>query len=241
MPVIPTLSPHRAAAAGSEQVAEPRFEDIDAAHRMLAPLMEAIAAVGGPHCEVVLHDLTTGDLEHSVRAILNGHVSGRSVGGPSTNLRAEVLRDQTKDHNAYGYRGRTSDGRELISSSVYYRDHDGRIIAALCINRDLSPVQGAMASLAALLPESPGSETESPHELIGPDVNSVLEDMISEAIAATGKPTSVMTKADRIEVLRLLEDRGAFHIKRAAEKVSARLGVSRVTTYGYLDEVRRGA
>ena len=45
MPVIPTLSPHRAAAAGSEQVAEPRFEDIDAAHRMLAPLMEAIAAV----------------------------------------------------------------------------------------------------------------------------------------------------------------------------------------------------
>jgi predicted transcriptional regulator YheO len=50
-----------------------------------------------------------------------------------------------------------------------------------------------------------------------------------------------MTKADRIEVLRLLEDRGAFHIKRAAEKVSARLGVSRVTTYGYLDEVRRSS
>ena len=38
----------------------------------------------------------------------------------------------------------------------------------------------------------------------------------------------------------LLEDRGAFHIKRAAEKISARLGVSRVTAYGYLDEVRRG-
>lgn len=232
MPVTPTLSPHRAA--------EPRFEDIAAAHRMLSPLMEAIAAVGGPHCEVVLHDLTTGDLEHSVYAILNGHVSGRSVGGPSTNLGAEVLRDQARDHNAYGYRGRTSDGRELISSSVYYRDHEGRIIAALCINRDLSPVQGAMASLAALLPESPGNDAESPHELVGPDVNSVLEDMISEAIAATGKPAAVMTKADRIEVLRLLEDRGAFHIKRAAEKVSARLGVSRVTTYGYLDEVRRG-
>ena len=63
--------------------------------------------------------------------------------------------------------------------------------------------------------------------------------MINEAIAAVGKPATAMGKADRIDVLRLLEDRGAFHIKRAAEKVSARLGVSRVTTYGYLDEVRR--
>ena len=168
-----------------------RFADIAAVHRTLAPVMEAIAAVGGPYCDVVLHDLSSRDLEHSVYAIVNGHVSGRSVGGPSTNLGAEVLRDETKDHNAYGYRGLTADGRELISSSVYYRDLDGH------------------------------------------------EDMINEAIAAVGKPATAMGKADRIDVLRLLEDRGAFHIKRAAEKVSARLGVSRVTTYGYLDEVRR--
>jgi predicted transcriptional regulator YheO len=217
-----------------------RFADIDEAHRVLAPLMEAIAAVGGPHCEVVLHDLSTGDLDHSVRAILNGHVSGRSVGGPSTNLGAEVLRAPEKDHDAYGYRGRTADGRELISSSVYYRDHEGRIIASLCINRDLSPLQGAMAALAALVPAAGDDGAAPPHELVAPDVSSVLEDMISEAIAAVGTPVPAMSKADRIEVLRLLEDRGAFHIKRAAEKVSARLGVSRVTTYGYLDEVRRG-
>lgn len=243
MPVTPELSPHSDVAepaAPAEQVAEPRFADITAAHRMLAPLMEAIAAVGGPHCEVVLHDLSRRDLEHSVYAIVNGHVSGRSVGGPSTNLGAEVLRDESLDHNAFGYRGRTADGRELISSSVYYRDHDGRILASLCINRDLSPTQNAMAALSALLPESSGDAGGAPHELVAPDVASVLEDMISEAITATGKIPSAMTKADRIEVLRLLEDRGAFHIKRAAEKVSARLGVSRVTTYGYLDEVRRG-
>lgn len=240
MPATPAQPATSTPAPSAERPESPRFADIDEAHRMLAPLMEAIAAVGGPHCEVVLHDLSSGDLDHSVRVILNGHVSGRTVGGPSTNLGMEVLRDPGRNHDAFGYRGRTADGRELISSSVYYRDLDGRIIAALCINRDLSPVQGAMASLAALLPEAGGAGSEAPHELVAPDVSSVLEDMISEAVAAIGKPATVMTKADRIEVLRLLEDRGAFHIKRAAEKVSARLGVSRVTTYGYLDEVRRG-
>ncbi|HLT66920.1 MAG TPA: PAS domain-containing protein [Microbacterium sp.] len=217
-----------------------RYEDFAEVRRATAPLMQAIAAVGGTDCEVVLHDLSSHDLDHSIAAIVNGHVSGREVGGPSTNLGIEVLQNEAADHNAYGYRGRTSDGRELISSSVYYRDRDGHIIAALCINRDLSRVQTVMAALGGLLPEAQSDVTDGPRELIGPDVSSVLDDMISEAIAAVGMPTTAMGKEDRIEVLRLLEGRGAFHIKRAADKVASRLGVSRVTVYGYLDEVRNG-
>jgi predicted transcriptional regulator YheO len=217
-----------------------RFADIAEARRALEPVMEAIAAVGGRDCEVVLHDLSARDLEHSVYAIINGHVSGRVVGGPSTSLGAGVLHDESQEHNAFGYRARTVDGRELISSSVYYRDREGRIIAALCINRDLSPLRDALQAVAGLAPHPAGADDEGPRELVGQSVSDVLDDMIAEAIAAVGKPASAMTKADRIEVLRLLEGRGAFHIKRAAERVSARLGVSRVTTYGYLDEVRRG-
>lgn len=217
-----------------------RFTDIEEVHRVLAPAMRAIAAAVGRNCEVVLHDLTSRDLEHSIYAIVNGHVTGRAVGGPSTNLGAEVLRDESADHDAFGYRGRTSDGRDLMSSSVYYRNHAGQIIAALCINVDLSPLQTAMTMLATLTPEAQDDRLDAPRELVGPDVHSVLDEMITEAMDAVGKPAPAMSKPDRIEVLRLLEARGAFHIKRAADRVSARLGVSRVTVYGYLDEVRRG-
>ncbi|WP_203137101.1 helix-turn-helix transcriptional regulator [Microbacterium sp. JZ31] len=216
-----------------------RFESVEDLHRVVEPVMRAIAAAVGSHCEVVLHDLSSRDLDHSIYAIVNGHVSGRSVGGPSTNLGFEVLRDESADHNAFGYRGRTVDGRELVSSSVYYRDPAGRILAALCINVDLTPMQSALNAIAALAP-APQAEAEGPKEVVGPDIARVLDDMISEAIATVGKPTPDMGKSDRIEVLRLLDSRGAFHIKRAADRVSARLGVSRVTVYGYLDEVRRG-
>lgn len=215
-----------------------RFIDVDEAFRMLAPVMEAIAAAIGPNCEVVLHDLSSGVLDHTIHAILNGHVSGRSVGGPSTNLGVEVLNDQEGDHNEFGYRGFTADGRELSSSSVYYRDHDGRVIVALCINLDLSPAQTAMAALAHLLPARDG-DAAAPRELVSPDIASVLDDMVSEALATVGKPVPSMTKADRVAALRLLEERGAFHIKRAADTVASRFGVSRVTVYGYLDEIRR--
>ena len=38
----------------------------------------------GPNCEVVVHDLETEDVDHSIVVIENGHVSGRKLGdGPS--------------------------------------------------------------------------------------------------------------------------------------------------------------
>ena len=213
------------------------FESVAELYAMLEPVMRAITAAVGPHCEVVLHDLSDRSMERTIYAIENGDVSGRTVGGPSTNLGLGVLQHEDIDHNAFGYHGRTSDGRDLHCSSVYYRNGAGSVIAALCINIDLTAVQNAQAILSGLLP-SEGDE--GPQEIVGPDIQMVLEEMIDTAVKATGKPVNLMTKADRIEVLRVLEDRGAFHLKRAVDRVSARLGISKVTAYSDLDSVRSG-
>ncbi|TDE89547.1 transcriptional regulator [Occultella glacieicola] len=215
--------------------AKPTFESIDDLYAVLHPVMRAITSAVGPHCEVVLHDLTARSMESTIYAIENGVVTGRSVGGPSTNLGLGVLQDEQANHDAFGYHGRTSDGRDLHCSSVYYRNRAGSVIAAFCINIDLTAVQNAQAILAALLPADGES---APQEIVGPDIQMVLEDMIDTAVKSIGKPVSLMTKADRIKVLRLLEERGAFHIKRAVDRVAARLGISKVTAYSDLESVR---
>ena len=46
------------------------------------PLVDFIAGIVGPNCEVVLHDLSN---DESIVAIRNNHISGRK-GGPLTNL-----------------------------------------------------------------------------------------------------------------------------------------------------------
>ena len=47
-------------------------------------LAKALAKQFGDNCEIVLHDLTSSDIEHSVVLVENGHVTHRSVGdGPS--------------------------------------------------------------------------------------------------------------------------------------------------------------
>ena len=48
---------------------------------LLKQMAHGLAAEFGPSCEVVIHDLTVEDLEHTVVHIENGQVTGRSLGG----------------------------------------------------------------------------------------------------------------------------------------------------------------
>lgn len=204
---------------------------------LLSPVMKGIAAAVGSHCEVVLHDLSRRDLEHTIVAIENGHVTGRTVGGPSTNLGLEQLRDESTDHDAFGYRSRTRDGRELRSSSVYFRDEKGRVVAALCINVDTTPLLAARKALDDALSHEPPTVPDR-GEIFASDINEILDQLIETAIARTGKPVALMDRKDRVDVLRTLDERGAFFVKRAVDRVARRLGVSRVTAYSYLDRIR---
>ncbi|MGQ7787981.1 helix-turn-helix transcriptional regulator [Nesterenkonia sp. K-15-9-6] len=213
----------------------PRFESIEELHAVLAPVMKAVAVTIGEHCEVVLHDLSRRDMDQTIHAIENGHVSGRSVGGPSTDRGLTLLKDESVDHDAFGYRGRTADGRELHCSSVYYRNRAGSVIGALCINVDLTALENVRSIISSLLPTQ---QQDEPEEIVGPSIDAVLDGMLESAIAEIGKPPPVMVKDDRIAVLRRLEARGAFHIKRAVDRVSQRLGISKVTAYSYLDTIR---
>lgn len=215
-------------------------ETIEELHALLAPVMKAIATAVGPHCEVVLHDLSSRhvDLRHTIRAIENPQVTGRAVGGPSTNLGLEVLRDEAADHNDFGYRGQTEDGRQLHCSSVYYRNAAGHVIGALCVNVDLTPLQHAQALIGSMLPAATGARAKETH---APDIATVLDTLFESAVDAVGKPVPLMDRADRMEVLATLDQQGAFEIRRSVELVSRRLGISKVTAYAYLDELRKAA
>ena len=50
-----------------------------------------------------------------------------------------------------------------------------------------------------------------------------------------------MDRDDRLAVLKFLDERGAFFVKRAVDRVARRLSVSRVTAYNYLEQIRAAA
>lgn len=226
-------------AVPAHEPARQTYETAEQVLRVYRPVMRALAAAAGPTTEIVLHNLDGADVDlgHTIMAIENGHVTGRSVGGPSTSLGLDVLKHRRADHDAYGYTGYTSDGRELRCSSVYFHNAVGDIIASLCVNVDLSPLQQARNVLAALLPEQPAAPG-APREHIGTDLVAVMDSMISQALHEAGRPVEAMSRDDKIGVLERLDQRGATQMRKSVEAIAKRLGISRVTAYNYLEEAR---
>lgn len=70
------------------------------------PLMDFLAAFLGKSTEIVLHDLM--DWHCSVVAIRNGHISGREMGSPVTDLALQVLNEAKYKDVPYisGYQSR---------------------------------------------------------------------------------------------------------------------------------------
>lgn len=48
-----------------------------------------------------------------------------------------------------------------------------------------------------------------------------------------------MKRREKIELIRFMDEKGIFLMKGAVDKVADQLGISRVTVYSYLDEVKK--
>lgn len=69
-------------------------------------------------------------------------------------------------------------------------------------------------------------------------LDDALAHLIAQAETRIGRPLSEMSRADKQQLVRYLDDRGAFALRKAVEHVAEILGVSRFTVYNYLDSVR---
>ncbi len=200
---------------------------------MFQSLMKGLTAIFGTNCEVVLHDLTEG-YESTVVMIENGHVTDRRVGDCGSNLGLEVLRGTVVDGDKYGYFTNTRDGRVLRSSSIYIRNDDGKVVGCLCVNFDVSNLMVADKTIRSLISNGEGEKEE---EFFVNDVNQLLDALLRKAREEVGKPVSYMSREEKVKVVRFLDQKGAFLITKAGNRICQFLDISKFTLYSYLDEV----
>ena len=200
-------------------------------------MAKGLAGQFGQNCEVVIHDLRGNDLEHSIVAIENGHVTGRSIGdGPSHIVLESLKGDPKMLQDRISYLTRTSDGRVLKSTTLFIRDDEDRVIGLLGINYDIS----MLVSLEGSLRDFTGQDrlTSEP-EAISRNVADLLDELLERSVSLVGKPTAMMSKDDKIRAIRFLDDNGAFLITKSGPKVCQYFGISTYTLYSYLDEIRK--
>ncbi|MFA4965165.1 MAG: PAS domain-containing protein, partial [Thermoleophilia bacterium] len=99
-------------------------QPLDIRLQALLPVVQGMAEMFGPDCEVVLHDVTR--LPHSIVAIENGSVTGRTVGDVPTDRMLRTLRHSDESQDVRVYLS-SRDGKILKSLAVTLRDEAGRV------------------------------------------------------------------------------------------------------------------
>ena len=202
---------------------------------MLKQIAAGLAAQFGKNCEIVIHDLTTGSLEHSIVHIENGGLTGRKIGdGPSRIVFDAIRHEEGPLKDRLAYLTRTENGRTLKSSTIYINGDDGKLNYIFSINFDITTLLAVQDGVHSIV-SCDGPETAASPNIITHDVNGLLEELIEQSVALVGVPVSLMTKEDKIKAINFLNDAGAFLITKSGDKVAKYFEISKYTLYSYVD------
>ncbi|MEH7387029.1 PAS domain-containing protein [Bacillus sp. JJ1521] len=214
------------------------------------PLVEFLGSVMGQHCEVVLHDIR--NLESSIIAIKNNHISNRNVGGSITDLALKILKEKSYANKDFliNYAGKTQEGKIVKSSTFFIKDLNEEVIGLLCFNMDVGCMIETKNLLDNLINGSSqvganglqlnGRELGEPCDTFE-DLHTSIEDLTTSIILKTLSEVEVpperMSPDEKMEIVSKLNERGVFLIKGAVSEVAANLKSSDATIYRYLQKI----
>ena len=201
---------------------------------LLKQMAHTIAMQFGRDCEVIIHDLTSKDMEHTIVHIENGHVTNRKLGDGPSAVVLETLHkhpEDIKDH--YAYQIKTSDDKILKSTTTFVKGDDGKVHYIVAINYDISALLMIDASLQSLMHVEEQKKDE-PTAIVG-NVHDLLDSLIEQSVTLVGKPAALMNKEEKVKAIQFLNDAGAFLITKSGDKVAKYFGISKFTLYSYID------
>jgi len=203
------------------------------------PVVDFLAEVLGRDAEIVLHDVL--DIDKSIVAIANSHISGRDVGSPATNLVLKILKDGKSDDRDFlsNYRGLSASGKTLKSSTFFIRDDKRRVVGLLCVNVDNEKFVQFRSYLDSIIQMPEEADGEKTVERFSRTVENLSADSIENVIGEAGIAPERMSPEEKMDIVKRLSDEGVFLLKGSIGKVASRLKVSEATVYRYLNTVKK--
>lgn len=109
----------------------------------------------------------------------------------------------------------------------------------------LQPLIDATGAHAVTLDDMTGSDVELIWEgqaVAGvrlPPIHGSMERLIALVQAELGAPLPTLSRPDKQQAIRRLDELGAFVLRRAVEDIADAMGISRITVYSYLNALHR--
>ena len=215
------------------------MESISENQELIQKFMDLLEHHLGESCEVILHDYSKGPM-HSIVDIRNGHVTGRSVGGCTTNIGFEILKGTVEAKDEFNYLTYASNGKILRSSSIYFKNSEGKPIGSVCVNLDITQSIQFEKFLNQYNHSEPSeNEAGDPKEFFTENVNDLLDTLIERTARKFGQAPQNLSKEEKIQFIAELEAKDVFIITNSSKRICSLLGISKYTFYNYLDIVRK--
>lgn len=185
-------------------------------------LVGFLGKVLGQDYEVVLHDLS--NMDNSVVAVANGHVSGRKIGSPMNENGLRLIRTEAWKQNQelIRYRGYSKKTNHLLCFTRFIKNQQGDPIGMLCINYDYASNQKLVDSISeqlgiAELPDQAESEKifRSDTEKFPDSMEEVVYAICNQVMLEVPVPVDRLSQDEKIAIVEKLEAKGVFLFKGA--------------------------
>jgi len=202
-------------------------------------VVKGLASLLGSDAEVVLHSLK--NVDHSIVAIENGYITGRSVGNALTDAGKKIIKDiDIKNKTFIGpYRSISPTGKILRSVTIPIKNAEKEVIGFLCINIDISKylqMEELSKSFSTFVTEKiSNGNLEKTGDLQFENIRNMIFEEILMKSEAKGNTTS---KERNKFVIEELFKRDFFKLKDSINFVATKLGISIFTVYNYLRELK---
>jgi predicted transcriptional regulator YheO len=204
-------------------------DEHDLLMREASKIAAALAETFAPICEVVLHDLRHPDC--AITQIEN-NLSGRKVGGPATELGLARIADPEFPDVLVNYPNTFSDGRPVKSTSIGLKDSEGKFVAALCINIDISYLNSIVSYIEGFTRTSRPDVSVS--ESFAKPATETIPNIIYSFAASRNKDPRALSSDERRALVTQLAEQGLLERRGAADQIAKLIGASRSSIYYYM-------
>ena len=168
-------------------------------------IADGLARTFAPFCEVVVHDLRD----------------------PATELGRLRIADSSYPQIVANYANQFADGRPAKSTSIGIKDAEGRYVAALCMNVDLT----LFRSMQNALEQFNATDASPVQESLDPANAEAIRRRIDQYAASLASSPQLLKASERRALMRELKVGGFLEVRRAVEIAASHLGISRATAY----------
>ena len=199
-------------------------------------LVNGLADYLGNAYEIVLHSLENYD--NSVIAIINGHLTGRTIGSPVTDLALRMLQkiEDNQGEDFVSYFGTNRTGEKLKSSTIAIRGTSQKVIGLLCMNFYMGT---PFSTIIETFLHHPVSQSIIMTEQYPQDTSELFYITIENTKQAVMEDHKITVSNKNKEIIGRLYAQGMFNFKDSVQWISEKLGISKNTVYLHLRNLQK--